>query len=255
MKHFITQDIFFIVFCIFIGAIVVFLIHWLLNRSRLSSWFMASEDITPSFISVPAFLFGLTVSTFSTNIIETHNIAKTSLLNETSSVRSLLRIAKTLPTQDQEKLTSAVDDYVSSIIKIEWPLMIEGKSNDLNNSISLDNLTAISESFISKNYSNHSIGVRIESAIQSLHRERLQRLLLAYEVVSFAKWPSIFTLSLLVLLTIGLLQLRKPQAMKVSLIMGALCIGSSLIFIFLNISPYRGPISIQPSILENAITY
>lgn len=255
MVKLITQDILFIASSIFIGAIAVFLIHWLLNRSPLSRWFMASEDIVASFISVPAFLFGLTVSTFTANIIENHSIAKTSLLNEVSSVRTLLRISKTLPTEDQAKLTTAIDDYVNSIIKIEWPLMIEGKTNDFNNSIPLDNLTALSERMSSKNYENRSTGARIESAIQSLHRERLERLFLANEIGSFAKSPSIFTLSLLMLLTIGLLQLRKPQAMKVALVMGVLCIGSSMVFIFLNISPYRGPISVQPLLLEKAIKY
>ncbi len=255
MEKIITQDILFIGTCIFIGAIAVFFIHWLLNRSPLSRWFVASEDIVASFISVPAFLFGLTVSTFTANIIENHNIAKTSLLNEVSSVRTLLRISKTLPAEDQAKLTTAIDDYVNSIIKIEWPLMTEGKINDFNNSMPLDNLSTVSESISSKNYGNHATGPRIESAIQSLHRERLERLFLANEVGSFAKSPSIFTLSLLMLLTIGLLQLRKPQAMKIALTMGTLCIGSSMVFIFLNISPYRGPISVQPLILGKAITY
>ena len=255
MEKFITQDIFFIISCIFIGVIAVFTIHWLLNRSPLSPWFTASEDVVASFISVPAFLFGLTVSTFTANIIENHNIAKTSLLNEVSSIRTLLRISKTLPAEDQAKLTSAVDDYVNSIIKIEWPLMIEGKISDFNNSIPLDNLTTLSERISSKNYENRSTGARIESAIENLHRERLERLFLAHEVRSFSKSPSIFTLALLMLLTIGLLQLRKPQAMKIALTMGTLCIGSSMVFIFLNISPYHGPISIQPSILEKAIKY
>ena len=255
MEKFITQDIIFTAICIFIGTIAVFFIYWLLNRSPLSRWFMASEDIVASFIGVPAFLFGLTVSTFTANIIGNHNIAKASLLNEVSSVRTLLRISKTLPAEDQAKLTTAVDGYVNSIIKIEWPLMIEGKTNDFNNSMLLDNLSTVSESISSKNYGDRSTGARIESAIQNLHRERLERLFLAHEVGSFAKSPSIFTLALLMLLTIGLLQLRKPQAMKVALVMGVLCIGSSMVFIFLNISPYRGPISIQPSILEKAIKY
>lgn len=255
MEKIITQDILFIASCIFISAIAVFLIHWLLNRSPLSRWFMASEDIAASFISVPAFLFGLTVSTFTANTIENHNVARTSLLNEVSSIRTLLRISKTLPADDQAKLTTAVDNYVNSIIKIEWPLMIEGKANDFNNSTPLDNLTELSERISSKNYGDRSTGSRIESAVENLHRERLERLFLAHEVGSFLKSPSIFVLSLLMLLTIGLLQLRKPQAMKIALVMGTLCIGSSMVFIFLNLSPYHGPISIQPSILEKAIKY
>jgi hypothetical protein len=255
MEKFITQDLLFIAICIFIGTIAVFFIHWLLNRSPLSPWFTASEDIVASFISVPAFLFGLTVSTFAANTIQNHNIAKTSLLNEVTSVRTLLRISRTLPAEDQVKLTTAVDNYVNSIIKIEWPLMIEGKTNDFNNSIPLDNLTVLSEHLSSKNYGNRLTGDRIESAIQNLHRERLERFFLAHDIGSFAKSPSIFTLSLLMLLTIGLLQLRKPQAMKIALVMGTLCIGTSMVFIFLNISPYRGPISIQPSLLEKAIKY
>ena len=95
--RFITQDYLFIFICISIGVVAIVFIYWLLNKSVFSHWFRASEDIVPSFMGVPAFLFGLTVSTFTASVMDNHVAAKTSLINETAAVRTLIRASKSLP--------------------------------------------------------------------------------------------------------------------------------------------------------------
>lgn len=252
---FILQDYLFISICILIAIAAIIFIYWLLNKSIFSNWFRASEDIVPSFMGVPAFLFGLTVSTFTANVMDNHVTAKTSLINETAAIRTLIRSSKSLDDHDKAKLSSATIDYVKSIIDTEWPAMVAGNTNELSNSPELDALTTIADSISSKTNGIRFNESRIEAAIQTIHRERIERLTLAYDVGNFAKWPSVYVLSFMMLFTIGILQLRRSKAMKISLVMGALCIGSSMIFIFLNISPYRGPIAVKPNLLQKSISY
>ena len=254
MDNFLLQDFGFIAICISIGAIAVFSIFWFLDRSPLSSWFKNSEGIVASFISVPAFLFGLVISTFTTGVWNNHVAANTSLINEAASIRTLTRISQTLSTQDAQQLTSAINNYVAYIVDIEWPAMANGNPQENRDSLAqLEILTKNINDITNKLNPSSSIVNRLDSSIDALHHERLVRLSLAFERISFVRWPSIYLLAFLLLFTVGLLQLRCPRAMKITLTMGALCIGSSMIFLFLNTSPYHGPTSIKPTLLIDSI--
>lgn len=254
MENLLIQDIRFIAISIFFGAIVVFFICWILDKSKLSDWFKASEGITPSFITVPAFLFGLAISTLASGVWEIHASANASLVNESSSVGVLMRTSSKLSPEDRKRLVLAINNYVNEIIDSEWPAM---ESNDYKNRDAalskLEALSAAANEIGMKENSKESIDGRLNSAIDSLFHERLQRLSYAFDRPNFARWPSIFVLSFLLLFTVGLLQLRSPRAMRISLTMGALCIGSSLIFLFLNISPYRGLNAVKPNMLKNSL--
>lgn len=254
MDKFLIQDFRFVAICISIGVIAVFSIFWFLDRSPLSNWFKKSEGITASFISVPAFLFGLVISTFATGVWNNHVAANTSLINEAASIRTLTRISQTLSTKDAQQLTSVINNYVAYIVDIEWPAMASGnRERNKDALVQLDILTKNINSITSNLNQSSSIVHRLDSSIDALHHERLIRLSLAYDRISFVKWPSIYLLAFLLLFTVGLLQLRCPRAMKITLTMGALCIGSSMIFLFLNTSPYHGPTSIKPTLLIDSI--
>lgn len=253
MHSFLLQDLRFIAISVFIGISIVCLIFWFLDRSPFSHWFKSSEGIANSFISVPAFLFGLVISTLATGVLNNHVAANTSLINETAAVRALFRISDTLTPPDKQKLISSVTNYVNSIVDVEWPAMAAEDRENYGSAIAkLQALNLVSNTLANNpSYRPSSIN-RLESAIDALYRERLIRLSLAYDRPSLIRWPSIYALSFLLLFTVGLIQLRKPKAMKITLAMGALCIGTSMIFVFLNISPYRGVSSIKPvSLIES----
>ncbi|MGV0963779.1 MAG: hypothetical protein ACOYBT_07820 [Polynucleobacter sp.] len=250
MDNFLIQDFRFIAVSIATGALVVLTIFWFLDRSPFSSWFKKSEGIVASFISVPAFLFGLVISTFATGVWNNHVAANSSLINEATAIRTLVRISQTLQTQDGQELTSATNNYVTFIVDTEWPSMANGNRESNEDSlIQLEILTNKINGIANTLNQSSSVVHRLYSSIDSLHHERLVRLSLAYDRISFVRWPSIYALAFLLLFTVGLLQLRSPRAMKITLTMGALCIGSSMIFLFLNTSPYHGPTSIKPTLL------
>lgn len=255
MNNFLLQDFVFAAISVILGAIAVFFIFWLLKKSPISNWFNSSEAIVASFIGVPAFLFGLAISSYATDIWNNHQAANLSLVNETTAIGSLIRISQILPAEDKQKLTSAVSNYVSAIVNNEWPAMMGGDDTNFDLAKSkLEELTNVVHAIAIKPNQEASIVNRLDNNIDTLYRERLIRLTLAYDDASLARRPSIYVLSFLLLFTVGILQLKNPKAMKISLILGALCIGSSMVFLFSNISPYHGPISIKPTMLMEFIS-
>jgi Protein of unknown function (DUF4239) len=254
MENFIAQDFQFIAITTVLAAFSVFAITWFLEKSPLSNWFKNSEGIAVSFITIPAFLFGLSISTLSSSVWDGHVSANSSLVNESTSVRTLTSIASILPTADGQKLNLATKNYVSTVLTKEWPAM--KTENPAGKTIALsefENLNTVANKIAMQTNQRSSIEERLVSAIDSLRHERLQRLSLAYDSTNFSRWPSVFVLSFLLMLTVGLLQLRSPRAMRISLVMGALCIGSTMLFLYLNLSPYHGMNAVNPQSLEESL--
>ena len=116
-----------------------------------------------------------------------------------------------------------------------------------------ENLSEVVNNIATKANQRSSIESRLIAAIDKLRYERLIRLSLAYESTDFLRWPSVFALSFLLLFTVGLLQLKSPRAMTISLTMGALCIGTTMLFLYLNLFPYHGMNSIKPTLLMDSL--
>jgi hypothetical protein len=254
MENFIIQDFQFIAIMVALAACSVFAITWFLEKSPLSNWFKNSEGIAVSFITVPAFLFGLSISTLSSSIWDSHVSANSSLVNESTAVRTLTSIASTLPPHDGKSLNLATKNYVSAVLNKEWPAM-KGE-NPIGKTIALaefENLNNVANTIAMQINQRSSIEGHLVSTIDTLRHARLQRLSLAYDSTNFSRWPSVFVLSFLLMMTVGLLQLKSPRAMRITLIMGALCISSNMLFLYLNISPYRGMNPINPQSLEESL--
>ena len=254
MNNILDQNFYFVLFCILIGALAVFFVHWLLNRSPISSWFKSSEDLVASFMGVPAFLFGLTISTFTNGIWENHVIAKASLIKEATAISSLIRTSRALPQADQQVIVSDINNYISSILSKEWPEMRMGNAQAISSSRELDVLSSTVSRITSHSRMGNLNQDRLQTLVDTLYYERTVRLSLSSDINLFSRWPSLYFLSIMLLLTIGMLQLRKPQAMKISLTMGALCIGASMVFLFMNVSPYRGLVAVEPTMLKSLLS-
>ncbi len=254
MDHLIIQDYRFAGLIIVFGTLAIFVISWLLDRSPISKWFKASEGIAVSFITIPAFLFGLAISTLASGIWDRHSTAHFSLVNESAAIGALISVSKILSPQDKLMLNTAINNYVNGVVDKEWPAMQSGDSkNHWLASPELEALSAVANKIATDPNQLSSTGNRLQATIDNLRHARLLRLGLAYDGIDFARWPSIYMLSFLLLFSVGLLQLRAPRAMRIALTMGALCIGSSLVFLYINLSPYRGINPVEPTFLKDSV--
>ncbi|OYY06362.1 DUF4239 domain-containing protein [Polynucleobacter sp. 39-46-10] len=255
MIDLLIQNFHFIGFSIALGALAVSLIYWILNKSPISEWLKASEGIIVSFITIPAFLFGLAVSTLAAGIWDGHVSANLSLINESGAIRTLALTSTNLAPQDKLRLTEAINNYVTAVVDKEWPAM-KAKTPMVHKIASpeFEALNKITNAIAMEPNQHSLITNRLESSMNILQHERLVRSSLAYEGTTFARWPSIFVLSFLLLFTVGLLQLKSPRAMKISLTMGALCIGSAMFFVFLNLTPYSGLNPVTSNLLKSTLS-
>lgn len=132
-------------------------------------------------------------------------------------------------------------------------MKIQDASNYQAATTQFDSLSAVANRIALIPNQHISIENRLQSSIDNLRQQRLLRVDLATHAIDFLRWPSLYMLSFLLLFTVGMLQLESPKAMRISLTLGALCIGVSLLFIFINSSPYSGLDAINPDSLSQTL--
>jgi hypothetical protein len=231
-----------------------FFIYWLLNHSRLSSWLNASKDIAPSFLSISALLFGLFVTNLASDVWTRHSDANLILINETSAIRSLLSTAKNLGSSEELKLNTAVKNYVNAVLTKEWPAMADG--DDENRGTAETEFEALSQTTIQiylQAKDRRGIESHLMPPIDNIRTARLKRLSLAHDDISFVKWRSVGTFSLLLLLSVGIVHLRSQRAMIITFAIAIICILASELILFNNKSPYQGRDPIKPGMLAESI--
>jgi|GEM_PF-3066857 len=238
-----------------LNIIAVCSIYWLLNKSRVASWFKESGEITASFLSISALLFGLFVTNLASDIWTRHKEANQALINEAGAIRNFLSMAKNLASADGEKLNAAVINYVNAVLQKEWPAMRNGDHQNRESALFEFNvLNEVATQIAFNEDHSRALGNRLLQASDNIQAARLLRLSLAHDEISFVKWRAVVTFSLLLLLSVGLVHIRNPRAMKITFAVTVICILASEIILFNNKSPYQGRNPITPNMLIESLS-
>lgn len=254
MSSFTTELLVFIIFATCATAIASYLIYWVLNSSPISRWFHDSVAVAPTFLAITSFIFGLSISTLAGYSFENHKHAVTNLITESNAVDTIISAASALPAKDQVQIKQGIENYLSSVIRNEWPAManrdVKMREVATPDFLILNNI--INKIAYEPNQSS-AISSQLLSAIEDIRHDRKIRLALAYDDDSLARWPSVPVCSFLLLLSVGIIHIKSHKSMKVSLGIASLSVITALLLLFIIVSPYRGWHPIEPKQLENSM--
>ncbi|MBU3557672.1 hypothetical protein ICN18_08525 [Polynucleobacter sp. Ross1-W9] len=254
MSLFTTELLILIVATTLITAGVAYAIYWALNDSPISRWLHDSDAIVPSFLSITSFIFGLAISTLAGYSFEHHQSAISNVITESNAVETIVSTATVLPAKDQEKIISGMKNYLTAVIEKEWPAMANRDAS--KREISTPEFLALNKIISGIAYQpNQRSGIESQllSAIGTIRHDRQARQSLAYDNDSLTKWPAIPVFSFLLLLSVGIVHLGSLKAMKVSLSIASLCIVTTVIFLFIAVSPYRGWNPVEPHKIQESL--
>lgn len=235
-------------------AVVAYAVYWTLNDSPISRWLHDSDAVVPSFLSITAFIFGVTVSTLAGFSFEKHESAISNLITESSTIDDLINISTVLPPQDQAKIIPVIKDYLNAVIEKEWPAMNEKDAK--NREIALPEFMALSKIINQIAYQPNqraSIEDQLEAGLSTIRHNRQVRHSLAYDTDNFKKWISIPVASILLMISVGIVHLGSLKAMKVSLSITSLCVLTAMVFLYITISPYGMWNPVKPYQLQESL--
>ncbi len=245
-EHGYTWVVLVVLLLVFFGA------YWLLNKSPVSEWFKSSEDVVPPFLALPAIMFALFISALATDIWQKHYDAKQALIREASALRSVILLAPNLGERGQY-LSQATENYINAVIDREWQAMM--LKDHPNKESALPELEALDFN-IAKIGSDPSlpqyVAIRLDNALELLRQSRQQRLSLAHDGIAASKWASPIMLAVITLVTIGVVHIRRPRAMMISMILTILCILATMQLLSQNRSPYIGTAAVTQEALYDA---
>lgn len=254
MTSFALDVLIFLVAAIASTAVAAYAIYWILNDSPISHWLHDSDAVVPSFLSITAFIFGLTISTLAGYSFDRHEAAISNLVAESSAIDGLINTATVLPTQDRAQINSAIKDYLNAVIEKEWPAM--SSQDARKRQISLPEFMALSRVINKMAYESNqraSIENQLVESLTTIRHNRQVRQSLAYDNTNIKKWISIPISSILLLISVGIVHLGSLKAMKVSLSIASLCIITAMIFLYISISPYGMWNPVEPYQLQESL--
>jgi hypothetical protein len=254
MSDYVTELLSFTAFSIAGTALVAYVIYWTLNDSPISRWLHDSDAVVPSFLSITAFIFGLTISTLAGYSFDRHQSATANLISESGAINTIVNAATNLPLRDRIQISFGLKDYIEAVLEKEWPAISSGVVE--RGEIAYPELMALSKIINQVAYQANqrsSIENQLESALATIRHDRQVRQVLAYGNENLKKWIGIPISSFLLLLSVGIVHLGSLKAMKVSLSIASLCIETSMIFLFISLSPYRGLNPVQPVQLQESL--
>ena len=254
MTSFALDVFIFLVTATALTAVAAYAIYWILNDSPISRWLHDSDAVVPSFLSITAFIFGLTISTLAGYSFDRHEAAISNLVTESSAIDGLINTATVLPTQDRSQINLAIKDYLNAVIEKEWPAM---SSQDAGKrQITLPEFTALSRVINKVAYESNqraSVENQLVESLTTIRHNRKVRQSLAYDNANIKKWISIPISSILLLISVGIVHLGSLKAMKVSLSIASLCIITAMTFLYISISPYGMWNPVEPYQLQESL--
>jgi hypothetical protein len=207
----------------------------------------------PAFIAVPAILFALLVTAFATDVWQKHTSARSTVIREAAALRSLLHVSQQLGEQGV-LLEKSAEGYMKAVIDEEWPAMIEADhANKEAAFAALQSLDATVSRIASNSGLSQFTVQRLRTALDTIQVSRLQRISLAHDAISIAKWASAMVLAVLNLLTIAIVHVRRPRAMAISLVLTILCVMATVHVLSNNRSPFVGTAAISDSMLVESL--
>lgn len=254
MTSFALDVFIFLVTATALTAVAAYAIYWILNDSPISRWLHDSDAVVPSFLSITAFIFGLTISTLAGYSFDRHEAAISNLVTESSAIDGLINTATVLPTQDRSQINLAIKDYLNAVIEKEWPAM---SSQDAGKrQITLPEFTTLSRVINKVAYESNqraSVENQLVESLTTIRHNRQVRQSLAYDNANIKKWISIPISSILLLISVGIVHLGSLKAMKVSLSIASLCIITAMTFLYISISPYGMWNPVEPYQLQESL--
>ncbi len=163
-------------------ALVAYAVYWILNDSPISRWLHDSDAVVPSFLSITAFIFGVTVSTLAGFSFEKHEAAISNLITESSTIDNLINISTVLPPQDQAQIIPAIKDYLNAVVEKEWPAMNEKDAK--NREVALPEFMALSKTINKIAFQPNQrafIESQLEAGLTIIRHNRQDRHSLAYD--------------------------------------------------------------------------
>ncbi|HNB06915.1 MAG TPA: hypothetical protein PKV97_13365, partial [Thauera aminoaromatica] len=127
-----SYDHYGLAFVAFFGTLAaVFLIQWVMMRSRWAGWMQSLQGVAPPFMNALGVLFGLVLAFLANDTWSAHDRAMSAVYREADGLRGIAALADSLPGPLRDEVRASLAAYARASAD-EWPqLARRGESTEV----------------------------------------------------------------------------------------------------------------------------
>lgn len=198
---------------------------------------------------------GMVLAFVANDVWQNDASGRAAVADEASAISDSLRVAKHLPLEFSEPIHGLLQDYTSSVVKDEWPLLGSGQFNDESEHYLEALMVKALQLQInqSANSSQALAGHELRRYVTRIELARELRLRMADSKVRMPKWVSVFVMLFVSACVLAELHITARRSLAVVTTLFALGFGVTVFLIAAYDRPFTGVTTISPEPIERAM--
>jgi len=230
-------------------ALAALIIYWASQcRPFRTKVQMLTGVVAPFFGSV-GLLFGLLTGFLAADISDRNRQAARALLAEADGLHTVQTLSLASIT-DMSAIRDALHAYAESVLKDEWPHMVdEGRS--IKTELAFTNLLKqVSDPSIARS-AGQAVHTALLNGVARTGSARTDRLALSDDRTNQYKWLTVILLGIITQVAIGLVHLDKPRAQIASLAVFSFAVIVTLTLLAAQEHPFAGVVQVPATAIQN----
>ena len=225
-------------------GLIVIAIWWITHHSPLRARVQTLNGIVAPFFGSVAILFGLLTGFLANDISNRAREAGRALVVESEGLYAVQALSIASPS-DMKNIRATLRAYAQSVLKDEWPKMVdEGRSNKTEAAYA-GLLREISDPAVARD-AGQAVQSAILGAVARIGNARSDRLALSADSTGHYKWITVFILAMITQISIGLVHLDKPRAQLAALTVFSTAVVVAFTLIAMQEQPFAGVVQVSP---------
>jgi hypothetical protein len=232
-------------------GVAILVLWWLMGTASWQSHTGAMAAIVGPFINVQGILFGLTLAFLANDTWTAHEKARSAVLDEADSLRSLDIMVSAIPAGESALLRAAVRDYAVAAAA-EWKALARCETSPAATRSAdelLDRFAAIGASAPARS----ELAEACLRLIAQIRARRAERIGLSRTHVNPLKWASMAFLGFITLASIAAIHADTPDAALVAMVLFGLASAPVAAIVLVHGNPFQPPFSTSPASLIGAL--
>ncbi|MBD3895024.1 DUF4239 domain-containing protein [Halomonas sp. ML-15] len=227
------------------------LIHWLQFHSPFSTRLKGAALGLPTFVAIST-LFALFAAFLLADTMDRKGRASQAVQTESAALFGL-GVASETTMASEGRIRAALLDYADSVVKDEWPRLLQESGSSRTEQALLELLRAVRDAANDEGHSAATHGQMLSLA-QDIVDARTDRIAVVANHYQKFSWSALFLLGFLTQFVMGMGFLDRASANRHAIVIFSLAAVVALWLIAIQDNPFRGAVQVSPEAIEQAVS-
>jgi len=232
------------------GAVAA-LIWWITFRSPLRTAIQSLTGVVAPFFGAVALLFGLLLGFLASDISDRNRAATRALMSEADALRAVQTLSVAAAT-DMSGIRDALRAYTQSMLKDEWPTMVEDGRSATTEAAFGELLRRVSDPAIGRD-AGQAVAAALLAGVARIGSARSDRLALAEDHTNELKWLTVLILGIITQVAIALVHIERSRAQAAALTVFTVALVAALSLVAEQEQPFAGAVQVSPAPIASVL--